>query len=863
MKYKYEILALLGLIALLIVYYSYFHNKNLQEGIDIEGDLDQLKKDSKLESKNFIKKQQTHFGARKIQSLEQGAFADTIFLKVSEDKDKTDYKQGKIGLEKDYSAYDIDESEFRKRIQKCIDIDKIKDCSQLEGMYYDDGTGCGYCLDSDKIIFGGPKAPADPNNPGKYSNDVCGGGGQKNTWIPPGKDAAFQCQKAKDRAYCNRMKDCGDTTVADRCAWCPVKGKGMAKKLKDGGFHPKYKDDKCEWPYTGIKTNVKWFGWSPDSQKYGGTDVAAGDCDTDADCAPGLKCGQNPHRTRNTKGLKGSRTNLDGGKDYCYDPEFAGMNGPLVPVGECVKFGQKFPCMGPKMNTGPHSTACLKDLWKKSGCRNDVMKATSDQGSFGTNLINLWNKSSFGNVLNSMIDINNKVRSKDYAEAKRMTKMCYDRDVDPCEERFVDESKKKKRPRDCLVNTYNQSGCSVAGRLHPDKISQTVKEDARKRHGVKKEWETGTFYRWKPKDYLNKLRDVKQRADKYTSTSNINTYDEGIKLYENCYGKAPSTTTYPMKKPCWKDFTEIMKRSHKNVVISDDENSIVYSRDSLGVNNNFMKDSNLNRSRLAGKNLVGHDWGDSKTIKKSDYKKPFFPFWQFVTNSRAIYQGGANLVASGEPNKSLALSAAECKKYAQSIGEKYRAGAWRSDPPKCFRCTPGRCSHGREQGHVFYNRRNTNNKCGANQYDCVEKMTKGTKPGAGEWNNFKRRALKISGVEKLDEDALTFATFMGVGRTLRNYGLAKKRTLAHLPVNGKCSSCNLIPKGQCQEGCPGSYLPGGSRNFCRTIGGIRNKGKKPSSCIVPDGNVLTKEMWMKPDFPYWEFMRILQRFEKN
>ena len=44
----------------LLLYKNYFHNKNLQEGIDIEGDLDQLKKDSKLESKNFIKKQQTH-----------------------------------------------------------------------------------------------------------------------------------------------------------------------------------------------------------------------------------------------------------------------------------------------------------------------------------------------------------------------------------------------------------------------------------------------------------------------------------------------------------------------------------------------------------------------------------------------------------------------------------------------------------------------------------------------------------------------------------------------------------------------------------------------------------------------------------
>merc|ERR1711871_683014 len=99
-----------GLILLLVVYYSYFHNKNLKEGIDIQGDLARLKKESNITSKNFIKNQKTHFGARKIQSLEQGAFDDTIFLKVSEDKDKTNYKTGSIELEKDYSAFDMDES---------------------------------------------------------------------------------------------------------------------------------------------------------------------------------------------------------------------------------------------------------------------------------------------------------------------------------------------------------------------------------------------------------------------------------------------------------------------------------------------------------------------------------------------------------------------------------------------------------------------------------------------------------------------------------------------------------------------------------------------------------------------------------
>jgi len=777
MKYMKEILALLVLI-LLVVGYFYLNN-NTVEGLGDKTDLSEIQKQADKDAKGYIKDQQTHFGARKLDTLEDGAYGDTVFLKVSEDKTKTNYEDGSLGLERDFSAYDKPKSEYEKRVKKCKDINRLKSCSLLEDAY-EDGTGCGYCLDSNMIIYGGQSAPADPDNPGKFSPDVCGGAGSKNTWIPPGPNVAFECQKAKDRAYCSKMKDCGDTSVADRCAWCPISGKGFAKKEnKDGGWEPKYKDDKCEWPYEGIKTSVKWFG--ADHKKYGDLDIGRGSCNKDTDCAPGLKCGQNPHKTKNKLGLKGQNSKFGKGQDYCYDPEFAGMNGPLVPVGECAKFGQRFPCMGPQMLTGPHSEACYQDLWKKSGCRGKVMDRLSEQGSWGAKLAKMWNATGYTNVMKSMMGLNTDMDSKDYSTAKRATKVCKGVDVDACEDRFVNESKKVKRPLDCLVNLYNQSGCSKDGRLHPNNITKTVSDDARKKHGVGKEWELGTFYRWKPQDYLNKLKGVKQRADKLTSVSNVDTYDEGIKLYENCYGKPPATSTFPKKKPCWKDFCEIMKRSHKNVVVSKDEQRVVYNKDRLGVKNAFMKDSNLNRTRMAGEGKTGHDWGNSKTIKKSDYDKPYFPFWRFVKNSRDIYQGGG-------------------------------AGKWKS-----------------------------------------------------KWPEFKKRMLKINGVEDLGDESLLCAPFMGVGRTLRNYGLAKKRSLAHIPVNGKCSSCKLVPAGQCQEGCTGNTFPGPgplSSNKCRTIGGVRNKGTKPSSCTVPNGNVISKEMWMKPDFPYWEFMRILQRFEK-
>jgi len=777
MKYKYEILALLGLIILLFVYFKYFHS-NKENYNNADENLKILKESNYDDAKKYIKRQKKHFGARGQSTLEDEAYDDTIFLKVSEDKTDTNYETGELKLKKDYSSYDLPRSEYQKEVEKCQRINKLKMCSLLEGAN-EDGYGCGYCLDSDMIIYGNKSGPADPDNPGKFSPDVCGGGGSKNTWIPPGPNVAFECQKAKDRAYCNKMKDCGDSSVSDRCAWCPVKGKGMAKVWKDGGWHPKYDDDKCEWPYKGIKTRVKWFGFGNKRQAEKTLSVGQGDCDTDADCLPGLKCGQDPHRTQNTIGLKGSYDKIGNKQDYCYDPEFAGMNGPLVPVGECEKFGQKFPCMGPTMNTGPHSDACMKDLWRKSGCTGDVQKRLSEQGSWGSNLLKLWNKTSYTNVLNSMYGILDKSESKNYEEAKRNTKVCYGKDVDACEDRFVDEASKKERPRDCLVNLYEQAGCLPKGRLHPDNIKKSVSQDARKNYGLTKDWVTGTFYKWSPNEYKNKIRDVKQKADKLTTASNVDTYDEGIKLYENCYGKPPSESTIPMKKPCWKDFVEIMKRSHTKVTISSDEQKLVYTRDNLGVDNSFMLDTNLNRTRLAGANKVGHDWGGGKVITKANYEKPYFPFWRFVKNSRDIYQGG------GDKN-------------------------WKS-----------------------------------------------------KWPEFKKRMLTINGVSDLGDESLLCAPFMGVGRTLRNYGLAKKTSLAHMPVNGKCSSCSLVPAGQCQEGCPPSSAPNGGRNACATIGGIRNKGKKPSSCIVPNGNVITKKMWMRDDFPYWEFMRILQRYEKN
>ena len=78
--------------------------------------------------------------------------------------------------------------------------------------------------------------------------------------------------------------------------------------------------------------------------------------------------------------------------------------------------------------------------------------------------------------------------------------------MDACEDRFVDELSKRERPRDCLVNLYEQAGCLPKGRIHPDNIKKSVSEDTRKKYGLTKDWVTGTFYKWSPNDYLNKIK---------------------------------------------------------------------------------------------------------------------------------------------------------------------------------------------------------------------------------------------------------------------------------------------------------------------------------------------------------------------
>tara|TARA_B100001121_G_C18439385_1_gene503026 strand:- start:19 stop:717 length:699 start_codon:yes stop_codon:yes gene_type:complete len=75
---------------------------------------------------------------------------------------------------------------------------------------------------------------------------------------------------------------------------------------------------------SGHKVDAKWFGWSPaQAGGRGGLKKGEGDCDSDRDCAPGLKCA---HDKLNIPGVRNTGV-IKWGRDFCYDPNDSILDG--------------------------------------------------------------------------------------------------------------------------------------------------------------------------------------------------------------------------------------------------------------------------------------------------------------------------------------------------------------------------------------------------------------------------------------------------------------------------------------------------------------------------------------------------------
>ena len=483
---------------------------NTIEGFDYEGRKDDQRK--------FLKDNDKYWDSRLFPQVVKGVDKESRFVELSKDKTKLDEisptSSGKT-------------REIGRKIENCKLINETGECGEI------DANECGYCWDTDKIIYGNKDGPI---------ADVC----SKKNWIPPGPKTGYYCQKKKEQELCKKMTDCGDA-IGEKsiCGWCPLTSKGMPKKLVNGGWAPKYpEDDKCDWKSKLIDDDeqIKFLGWTPNKGGEKQT-KGEGDCDSDADCAPGLKCGHDGMNKDGVPGLKDGNNKVVPNariRDYCYDPnDKVTFKGDLIDPNDCERFKQMFPCVGPKMLTGPHTDACLQSLWVKSGCSGDLKTRVTD-----TNDYKNWNSNSYGAVKNNMKESIQKLAQNgtNYVKVLPAYKKCYNKNIDPCENRF------KPRPQECAQKIYDDAGCSQDGELNPKNTLSWPNAY------VGNEWKKGQEGAWSVNSFKSKLYDYKRQMD-INLRNPKKDFNQTIYTSKLCSGNMPNI---PWDKPCWRDFNIIM-----------------------------------------------------------------------------------------------------------------------------------------------------------------------------------------------------------------------------------------------------------------------------------------------------------------
>ena len=613
----------LGLMAIAVILVLISISMNNVEGFDYEGRKDDQRK--------FLKDNDRYWDSRLFPQVIKGVDKESKFVELSKDKTKLN--------EISPTAKTVTR-EIGEKIEKCKLINLTGNCEEI------DANECGYCWDTDKIVYGDKNGPI---------ADVC----SKKNWIPPGPKTGYYCQKKKEQEICKKMKDCGDSTGEKSiCGWCPLTASGMPKKAgPNGGFVPKYDDDKCDWKgklelgHEAVPDKtVTFLGWSPNKggfpprrgpvnskgvmtpapRPYGAPlDRGEGDCDNDEDCGPGMKCGHDgrgPDGKPGVPGLKyangGKILPNSGYKDYCYDPKLTReppFDGDLIQPADCKKFEQMFPCVGPNMLTGPHTDACLQSLWKKSGCTGTLTKRVTDQNDYKN-----WNSHSYGTAKNNMTESIRKVAQTgtDYTKAELAYKKCYGTDVDPCENRF------KPRPPSCAQKIYDSTGCLPEGELNPKNtlswpnayVGNTWKK------GQEGDWSVNTLksqilsYK---RQMITNLRNPKKDFDRTIYTSKL------------CNGTMPNI---PWDKPCWRDFNIIMN-TIPGVYTDSNTGNLSFK----GANNSF---KSLLQVKTTGWWNNDHAWSPNYEITKATYDKKYFPFWNFVKMGKDYWNKNWDLFKS-------------------------------------------------------------------------------------------------------------------------------------------------------------------------------------------------------------------------
>ena len=145
----------LGLMAIAVILVLISISMNNVEGFDYEGRKDDQRK--------FLKDNDRYWDSRLFPQVIKGVDKESKFVELSKDKTK---------LNKISPTAKTVTREIGEKIEKCKLINLTGNCEEI------DANECGYCWDTDKIVYGDKNGPI---------ADVC----SKKNWIPPGPKTGY------------------------------------------------------------------------------------------------------------------------------------------------------------------------------------------------------------------------------------------------------------------------------------------------------------------------------------------------------------------------------------------------------------------------------------------------------------------------------------------------------------------------------------------------------------------------------------------------------------------------------------------------------------------------------------------------
>lgn len=314
------------------------------------------------------------------------------------------------------------------------------------------------------------------------------------------------------------------------------------------------------------------------------------------------------------------------GEDQC---EYIGG---LVTGDKCGSFQKEHPCITPLKNTGPHNEACIKKMWKNSGCTNEKV-ANTDMNTLKEI------KKSYEFLSNKWKDIFTKSRdSNDYDSALEFTKQCYGDDVklDPCESRFGPNLK-------CKNKIFMEEGCEEGSNGDPlNDISKMP------------EWYVNIL-NGSNNSYREEIKKIYMQSNK--SVLNKDEYEEKKKSALLCYGTIPDPPD-PLKKG---DTVELKSNgwTMKGVVMNIDNGLISVLWTSINDGSGELKREDIINNTIRIKEYFG--WDD---IKPTNYRMR----WLGDEYGR-IYE--ANLKIINTCKSGLTYCGNSCRKIIADLRKKY------------------------------------------------------------------------------------------------------------------------------------------------------------------------------------------------